>query len=306
MPVPDREHPFRRARTLAPSATPKRPASAGSSPAAPVIDFRHVSLVHRSGALGLDRATFAVPRGQLAFLAGTAGAGKSTAMRLITRELAPSGGAVFVAGRDLSLIGRDGLSAYRRNLGLVRHDSTLMPDRSVQEQIVDALRVTGASRSDRGGWAGEILRLTGLANRAASLPEQLTPGEHRRVCIARAFAGRPPLLLADEPARGLDNEAGIGIMRLLYRINRTGTTVLVATRDRDLVAKLRRRVIELDRGEVVNDVAAGLHADDESTREFAARVRGATADPELDPAEARAASAVRFARALHRDPGQPG
>ena len=289
-----------------PAATPKRPAPPGSPPAAPVVDFRRVSLVHRSGALGLDRATFAIARGELAFVTGSAGAGKSTVMRLLTRELSPSGGTVFVAGRDLSLIGRDGLSGYRSNLGLIRHDSTLMPDRSVQEQIVDALRVTGASRDDRGGWAAQILRLTGLASRADTLPERLTPGEHRRVCIARAFAGRPPLLLADEPAGGLDRETGIGIMRLLYRINRTGTTVLVATRDRDLVAKLRRRMIELDRGEVVNDVAAGPHADDETTREFAARARGATADPELDPAESRAASAVRFARALHRDPGQPG
>jgi cell division transport system ATP-binding protein len=270
-----------------------------------VLDFRRVSFVHRSGALGLDRATFAIARGELAFLAGPAGAGKSTVMQLLTRELAPSGGSVWVAGRDLSLIARDALSAYRRNLGLVRHDSTLMPDRSVQEQIVDALRVTGASRGERGGWADHIMRLTGLPRTAHSLPEQLTEGEYRRVCIARAFAGRPPLLLADEPAQGLDHEASVGIMRLLYRINRTGTTVLVATRDRPLVAKLRRRVIELDRGEVVDDVAAELHADDESTREFAARARGATADPELDPAAARAASAVRLARALHRDSERP-
>ncbi len=271
-----------------------------------MVDFRRVSLVHRSGALGLDRATFTVTRGELAFLAGPAGAGKSTVMRLLTRELSPSGGSVWVAGHDLSLIARDGLLAYRRNLGLVRHDSTLMADRNVQEQIVDALRVTRASRSERGGWASEILRLTGLSSRAGNLPEQLGPGEHRRVCIARAFASRPPLLLADDPTLGLDHETGIGILRLLYRINRAGTTVVVATRDRALVAKLRRHVIELDRGEVVDDVAAGLQGGEESTREFAARARGATADPELDPAAERAASAVRLARALHRDRGQPG
>ena len=126
------------------------------------------------------------------------------------------------------------------------------------------------------------------------------------MCVARAFAGRPPLLLADDPARGLDHETSIGILRLLYRINRTGTTVLVATRDRTMVTKLRRRVIELDSGLVVRDVAARLHAGDESTREFAARLRGATADPELDPAEARAANAVRLARAVHRDPRRGG
>jgi cell division transport system ATP-binding protein len=304
--VSKRKPRFRRGRTLQRAVTLKRPVPAAPRPAAPVIDFRGVSMVHRSGALGLDRATFAIGRGELAFLAGRAGAGKSTVMRLLTREFTPSGGTVLVAGRDLSLIARDALSAYRRNLGLVRHDSTLMSDRSVQDQIVDALRLTGASRSERAGWAGEILQLTGLPRRADSLPDELTPGEYRRVCIARAFAGRPPLLLADEPTRELDHETSIGILRLLYRINRTGTTVLVATRDRELVGKLRRRVIELDRGDVVNDLAPGIAADDESTREFAARVRGAKADPELDPAAARAASAVRLARALQRDPNRPG
>jgi cell division transport system ATP-binding protein len=304
--VPDRKHLFRRGRTVSPAATPKRPPQPPAAPVEPIIEFRGVSLVHRSGALGLERATFTIARGQLAFLTGPAGAGKSTVMRLLTKELEASGGSVWVAGRDLSRIARGGLARYRRNLGLVRHDSVLMADRSVQEQIVDALRVTGATRDERAGWAGDVLRLTGLSNRADSLPEQLTPGEHRRVCIARAFASRPPLLLADEPARDLDHETSIGIMRLLYRINRTGTTVLVATRDRALVAKLRRHVIELDRGDVVGDMAAGLQAEDESTREFAARVRGASADSELDAAEERAANAVRLARALHRDRGQPG
>ena len=271
-----------------------------------MIDFRRASMVHRDGAVGLDRATFAIGRGDLAFVVGPPHSGKSTVMRLLTRELRPSGGAVWVAGRDLSRLARRDLSGYRRNLGLVRHDSGLMPDRSVSEQIVDALRVTGAPSGEHDRRAAEILQLTGLAARSDHAPDQLTTAEHRRVCIARAFAGRPPLLLADDPARGLDREAGIGILRLLYRINRTGTTVLVATRDRDLVVKLRRRTVALDRGQVVADSAARPHLAEESTREFAARMRGANADPELDPAEARAASAVRIARALHDDRGQQG
>ena len=138
--MPDRKHLFRRGRTISPAATPKRPPSPAAAPVEPIIEFRRVSLVHRSGALGLERATFAIARSELAFLTGPAGAGKSTVMRLLTKELEASGGSVWVAGRDLSRIARSGLARYRRNLGLVRHDSVLMADRSVQEQIVDALR----------------------------------------------------------------------------------------------------------------------------------------------------------------------
>src|SRR5882672_4836826 len=151
--MPDRKHLFRRGRTSSPAAIPKGPPPPAAAPAEPIVEFRGVSLVHRSGALGLERATFTVARGELAFLTGPAGAGKSTVMRLLTKELEASGGAVLVAGRDLIRIARGGLARYRRNLGLVRHDSVLMADRSVQEQIVDALRVTGASRDERGGWA---------------------------------------------------------------------------------------------------------------------------------------------------------
>ena len=133
--MPDRKHLFRRGRTISPAATPKRLAERAAAPVEPIIEFRGVSLVHRSGALGLERATFAIARSELAFLTGPAGAGKSTVMRLLTKELEASGGSVWVAGRDLSRIARSGLARYRRNLGLVRHDSVLMADRSVQDQI---------------------------------------------------------------------------------------------------------------------------------------------------------------------------
>jgi cell division transport system ATP-binding protein len=209
---------------------------------------------------------------------------------------------VLVAGRDLRRIPPDAAPRYRRNLGLIRHDSGLKPDRTVRELVMGALRITGTDPGERAGRTAEILRLTGLGPRAERVAEDLSPMEYRRVCVARAFAGRPPLLLADDPARGLDHEATIGIMRLLYRINLTGTTVLVATRDRALVPKLRRRVIELHRGQIVEDMPAQPRAIEESTREFAARMRGATVDPDLDPDEARVARSVRLARALHRDP----
>jgi cell division transport system ATP-binding protein len=278
------------------------PAEAPAEPARPLVEFRRASLIHRDGAVGLDRVSFALARGEMAFLTGPAGAGKSTAIQLLTRELVPSGGAVLVAGRDLSRLRRGGLPGYRRNLGLVRHDSRLGSNRSVRDHIGEALRVTGTPREERELRTAEILRLTGLTARADARPEDCSAGEHRRLCIARAFAGRPPLLLADDPARGLDHETSVGIMRLLYRINHTGTTVLVATRDRDLVTRLRRRRIELARGTVAADVSARPGLREESTREFAARMRGATADPELDPDEARVARSVRLARALHRDP----
>ena len=195
MPVSERKQRFRRGRTVSPAPNPETPAppSAAPEPVPPLVQFRRVSMIHRGGVVGLDRATFALGRGELAFLTGPAGAGKSTAMQLLTRELAPTSGIVRVAGRDLSRIGRDGLARYRRSLGLVRHDSRLMDDRSVRAHILDALRVTGTPAEARDGRVAEILALTGLRTHADAQPGRLSDGEYRRVCVARAFASRPPL-----------------------------------------------------------------------------------------------------------------
>jgi cell division transport system ATP-binding protein len=243
-----------------------------------VIEFRGASKLYDGGSVGLDRATFSVDRGEFLFLVGQTGSGKSTVMRLLTKELEPSEGAIRVAGRDLAEIKRKGVPHYRRNIGVVFQDFKLLPNRNVYENVAYALQVTGASRRDIRDKVPDILRLTGLSTKLHSYPDQLSGGEQQRVSVARAFVNHPPLLLADEPTGNLDPETSIGIMQLLYRINRTGTTVLVATHDHAMVDRMRRRVIELEGGRVVRDEAAGLYTSDETTREFAARMRGAQTD----------------------------
>src|SRR3954447_7043097 len=248
-----------------------------------VVEFRGVSKRYDSGDTGLDSATFSVGRGEFVFLIGSTGSGKSTVMRLLIKELDPTGGTIRVAGRDLADITRKKGPYFRRNIGVVFQDFKLLPDRTVYENVAYALQVTGHSRKEIRAKVPDILRLTGLATKLHNYPDQLSGGEQQRVSVARAFVNHPPLLLADEPTGNLDPETSIGIMQLLYRINRTGTTVLVATHDHAMVDKMRRRVIELAEGRIVRDEAPGLYTRDETTREFAARMRGAVADPELDP-----------------------
>jgi cell division transport system ATP-binding protein len=284
MAVPERQHKYRR--TPRPGAPKPASARANASPvgAGHVLEFREVSKVYEGGDLGLDRAIFAVERGEFVFLVGQTGSGKSTVIRLLIKELEPSAGSIMVAGRDLAELARSRVPYYRRNIGVVWQDYKLLPNRTIYDNVAYALQVTGGGRREIRQKVPDILRLTGLSTKLHNYPDQLSGGEQQRVSIARAFVNHPPLLLADEPTGNLDPETSIGIMQLLYRINRTGTTVLVATHDSTMVDRMRRRVIELREGRIVRDEAAGLYARDESTREFAARMRGASADPGLDPA----------------------
>jgi cell division transport system ATP-binding protein len=299
MAAPERQHRQGRARSGAPAAVPKRP-----SPRRPdgdfVIEFRGVSKVYEGGEVGLDRVTFEIERGEFVFLVGHTGSGKSTVMRLLIRELEASQGTVRVAGHDLHEITRRRVPYYRRNIGVVWQDFKLLPNRTVHDNVAYALQVTGSRRREIRDKVPDILRLTGLATKLHTYPDQLSGGEQQRVSIARAFVNHPPMLLCDEPTGNLDPETSIGIMQLLYRINRTGTTVLVATHDHAMVDKMRRRVIELAEGQIVRDEAAGLYTGDESTREFAARMRGVVADPDFDwtatpPRTARERARVRDA-----------
>jgi cell division transport system ATP-binding protein len=245
-----------------------------------VIEFRGVTKKYGTGAFGLDQATFAVDREDFVFLIGSTGSGKSTVMRLLIKELDPTEGTIRVAGRDLSTIARKQVPFYRRNIGVVFQDFKLLPNRTVYDNVAYALQVTGHSRKEIRAKVPDILRLTGLSTKLHNYPDQLSGGEQQRVSIARAFVNHPPLLLADEPTGNLDPETSIDIMRLLYRINRTGTTVLVASHDHAMVDKMRRRVLELARGRVIRDEATGLYARDESTREFAQRLRGPNETPQ--------------------------
>jgi cell division transport system ATP-binding protein len=250
----------------------RQPAPA-SSGVAPVIEFRSVSKHYGAGDIGLDQATFSVDREEFVFLVGSTGSGKSTVMRLLIKELDPTDGVIRVAGRDLSEITRKRIPYYRRNVGVVFQDFKLLPNRTVYDNVAYALQVTGGTRKEIRHKVPDILRLTGLSTKLHNYPDQLSGGEQQRVSIARAFVNHPPLLLADEPTGNLDPETSIDIMRLLYRINRTGTTVLVATHDQAMVDRMRRRVLELSRGRIIRDEATGLYARDETTREFAQRLR---------------------------------
>jgi cell division transport system ATP-binding protein len=239
-----------------------------------VVEFRGVSKVYE-GDTGLQDATFSVRRGEFVFLVGQTGSGKSTVMRLLIKEIDPTAGTIRVAGRDLADIDRAKVPYYRRNLGVVFQDFKLLPNRTVYDNVAYALQVTGHSRKEIRAKVPDILRLTGLSTKLHNFPDQLSGGEQQRVSVARAFVNHPPLLLADEPTGNLDPETSIGIMQLLYRINRTGTTVLVATHDNAMVDRMRRRVIELSGGRIIRDEATGRYSTREelSTAEFGALMR---------------------------------
>jgi cell division transport system ATP-binding protein len=253
-------------------ATASRPSPAAPVPGA-VIDFANVSKRYPSGDIGLDGVTFSILPGEFVFLVGASGSGKSTTIRLLIKETEPTGGTLRVAGRDLAEIAHKKVPFYRRNLGVVYQDYKLLPNRTVYDNVAYALQVTGGTRREIREKVPDILRLTGLATKLHNYPDQLSGGEQQRVSVARAFVNHPPLLLADEPTGNLDPETSIGIMQLLYRINRTGTTVVVATHDVAMVDRMRRRVIELSGGRLIRDEQAGAYAGDENTREFAARMR---------------------------------
>jgi cell division transport system ATP-binding protein len=257
----------RASETLTPGAAAPAP-----SRARPVIEFRSVVKTYEGGDVGLDGATFSIRRGEFVFVVGHSGSGKSTIMRLLLKEIDPTSGSIEVDGRELAEIPPKKVPYYRRNVGVVFQDYKLLPTRTVYDNVAYALQVTGHSRKDIRKKVPDILRLTGLATKLHNRPDQLSGGEQQRVSVARAFVNHPPLLLADEPTGNLDPETSIGIMQLLYRINRTGTTVVVATHDLHMVERMKRRVIELNKGVVVSDRPAGLQRP-QSTDELGAMLR---------------------------------
>jgi cell division transport system ATP-binding protein len=260
-------------------------AAAGLSASRPgdpanVIEFRAVTKRYEGGDTGVEDISFCVRRGEFVFLVGSTGSGKSTLMRLLIKELEPTKGHLHVAGRDLAQIDRKKVPYYRRNVGVVFQDFKLLPNRTVHDNVAYALQVTGSSRKEIRAKVPDILRLTGLSTKLHNYPDQLSGGEQQRVSVARAFVNHPPLLLADEPTGNLDPETSIGIMQLLYRINRTGTTVIVATHDSHMVDRMRRRVIELRKGRIIRDEATGRYAPrDLSTAEFGALMREPAPEP---------------------------
>ena len=257
------------ARTEPAGARARRPVP---RPAVPVVELDDVTKVYEGGSVGLERVSLKVGRGEFVFLVGPTGCGKSTCIRLLQKELEPTKGEVRIAGRTLGEIPRGRVPHLRRNIGVVFQDYKLLPNRTVYDNVAYSLQVIGESRKDIRRKVPDILRLVGLSTKLHNYPDELSGGEQQRVSIARAFVNHPPLLLADEPTGNLDPETSIGIMQLIYRINRTGTTAIVATHDREMVDKMRRRVIELREGRLVRDEESGLYRPEETGR-FVVRLR---------------------------------
>src|SRR5215212_8127596 len=211
----------------------------------PVVEFKDVTKVYGGGSVAVQSASMRIGRGEFVFLVGPTGCGKSTCIRLLMKELEATRGEVSIAGRPLSDVPRSRLPYLRRNIGVVFQDYKLLPNRTVYDNVAYSLQVIGESRKEIRRKVPDILRLVGLSTKLHNYPTELSGGEQQRVSVARAFVNHPPLLLADEPTGNLDPETSIGIMQLIYRINRTGTTVVVATHDKEMVDKMRRRVIAL-------------------------------------------------------------
>lgn len=223
-----------------------------------MILFENVTKTYpRTTRPALDDVSLEIPRGEFAFVVGTSGSGKSTLMQLVMKEQDATRGRILVAGRELDRLPERKVPALRREIGCVFQDFRLLPNKTVFQNVAYALQVLGSSRARIRQTVPETLELVGLAGMEKRLPHQLSGGEQQRVAIARAFVNRPPVLLADEPTGNLDPDTSLGIVQLLDRINRTGTTVVMATHDTVTVNAMRKRVIRLDRGVLVSDMEAG-------------------------------------------------
>jgi cell division transport system ATP-binding protein len=224
-----------------------------------MIKLDNVTKVYNNEVLALRDASFEVAKGEFVFLVGTSGSGKSTLLRLINREESADRGEVWVAGGNINNLSSRDVPKLRRKMGNVFQDYKLLLNKTVFENVAFALEVIGSPKHVIRQQVPAILELVGLAGKQERFPNQLSGGEQQRVSIARAFVNRPLILLADEPTGNLDPATGEGIMRLLDRINKTGTTVVMATHDRNIVNMMRRRVIELDRGIIIRDQARGVY-----------------------------------------------
>ncbi len=225
-----------------------------------MIRFENVSMQYgRTSRPALDDVTVDIDRGEFVFLVGASGSGKSTFLRLVLREARPTSGSVFVDGLELNRLAGWKVPGLRRTIGTVFQDFRLLPNKTVAENVAFALQVIGKPRSHIATVVPETLEMVGLEGKGSRMPDELSGGEQQRVAIARAFVNRPLILIADEPTGNLDPATSVGIMKLLDRINRTGTTVLMATHDAGVVDSMRKRVIELSDGAVVRDQRRGVY-----------------------------------------------
>ncbi len=231
----------------------------------PVIIFDHVTHIYPAQPTkpALNDISMKIFAGEFLFLVGHSGSGKSTFIRLITREIKCTKGTITIANENLSDMKNWRVPYLRRNIGCVFQDFKLLPNKTVYENVAFALEAIGKSRHVVKTQVPEVLRLVGLQEKMNKMPDQLSGGEQQRVSIARALVNRPPMLICDEPTGNLDPQTSRGIMDLLERINKTGTTVLVATHDREMVDNMRRRVVALDRGVLSRDQERGVYGFDD-------------------------------------------
>lgn len=225
----------------------------------PTISLRDVTLIYpaQPNTPALNHVSLDIYPGEFAFVVGHSGSGKSTFLKLLTRELKATHGKVFVAGQDLTVMRNWKIPYLRRQIGTVYQDFKLLPDKTVYENVAFALECIGKPRSVIKAQVPEVLRLVGLAEKMSHYPDQLSGGEQQRVSVARAMVNRPPLLVCDEPTGNLDPAISLGIMKLLDYINRAGTTIVMATHDREMVDSMRKRVIALEAGSIVRDQEKG-------------------------------------------------
>jgi cell division transport system ATP-binding protein len=224
-----------------------------------MIRFENVTKAYKAGTVAVRDVSLDIDKGEFVFLVGPSGSGKTTLIRLLLREETPDQGRIWVAGREIARLSPWRIPYLRRNIGCVFQDFRLLPNKSVFENVAFALEVIGRPRHVVESQVPQVLDLVGLGKKRDSLPGELSGGEQQRVAVARAFVNRPLLLLADEPTGNLDPATSQGIMKLLDRINRTGTTVVIATHDAGIVDQMRRRVVELHRGELVRDQERGVY-----------------------------------------------
>ena len=227
-----------------------------------MIYFDNVTKVYENDTMALENVNLGIDSGEFVFLVGASGSGKSTMVRLILKELEPSSGVLTVNGVKLSALPRRYVPMHRRSIGCVFQDFKLLPNKTAAENVAYAMEVTGQRRRTIRTKVPQILDLVGLNEKKDKYPGQLSGGEQQRVSIARAFVSQPPILIADEPTGNLDPDTSVDIMQLLHRINRIGTTVLVATHDREMVDVMRKRVVALENGRIVRDKVRGVYADE--------------------------------------------
>jgi len=235
------------------SAAPtERMAATGS-----MIVFEDVSKIYDPDVVALDNVSFGIDKGEFVFIVGASGSGKTTLVRLLLKELEATSGKIIIGGRDIARMQHRRIPTLRRQIGCVFQDFKLLPSRTAADNIAYALKVQGESRASIRRKVPEVLTMVGLATKANSFPDELSGGEQQRVSIARAVVNHPPLLVCDEPTGNLDPDTSVGIMQLLYRINRAGTTILMVTHDREMVDKMRKRVIALEDGRLSRDERRG-------------------------------------------------